>query len=441
MQTRNLTLATATAVPAILCVLAACGGGGGGSLTAQVPDDPGTGQPPMVTEPMPPAMPTVNDGVTVANDAAIDPTLAFRAVRVPTAEGFDVTVTAPQNPVTVFTRHDRPGSPTPPTDLDAMAARAALLWTRRLTDNGPQPFDPRPNRDTHPVTLQVGATCLSGIACATIPSGNRPGPSGIKLTNQFLTERTAPNNKLSITHFKTLVHEVGHTLRYRDPITGGGHADCSSTQIMCGHAGFHRVVSPTAADFAGLYTWTVGPDLGDHQSFGLWAVAPTSSALDGFGVTVTRALSVAANARTAPLTTPAEDYITDTIRIEADVRGTPTSGPATGMGTATWSGVFLGADAGRFEPVTGDATLTADLEDLTTISLSLSDLLRIDGGGATHPLAAIDYELERHGNAWIDAHGRADARFYTAGADPAGAAAGLVSDDTRELIGAWGATR
>ena len=111
------------------------------------------------------------------------------------------------------------------------------------------------------------------------------------------------------------------------------------------------------------------------------------------------------------------------------------------MGTATWSGIFLGADTGRFEPVTGDATLTAQLDDLATIDLALSGLQRTDSAGAAHPLAAIGYELERHDDAWIDAGGRADANFYAVAADPAGAAAGVVNDGVHELIGAWGGIR
>ena len=55
-------------------------------------------------EPMPPApqVPEVLGTLSIPNDMAIDPTLAVRAIDAPAAAGFDVTVTAPDAPVIVF---------------------------------------------------------------------------------------------------------------------------------------------------------------------------------------------------------------------------------------------------------------------------------------------------------------------------------------------------
>lgn len=415
------------AILTALTVLAACGGGGGGSPTAGM-----TPIEPIDPTPMP-TTPAVDGTVSVANTAAIDPTAAFRAVDVPTMDGFDVEASAPQSPVLVITDWERhPDSPPLPVDFEAMLARAAHLWTRRITDGG-----------THEITLHTGhprgSICNGGIAC-----GGWHPHSGIGLTDEYLNASVDSDGRIRLRPFRVLVHEMGHTLAYRDPVTRTGHGDCAShrEQVMCAVNVPGSPTEPNEADFDGIrWRWTVGAPVGDHQDFGMWATVPDVSKLDGFGVSLSRTVTVHENAT---------EYITDTIRLEAEVQGASSAGPAAGLGTATWSGIFLGADTSRFEPVTGDATLTADLEDLATIDLTLSGLKRTNGSGATHPLAAIAYELERHGNAWIDADGRADGRFYAdsmepaAAADsmdPAAAAAGIVSDAGRELAGAWGGIR
>ena len=422
----------------LLAILAGCGGGGGGSPTATTPVDPGPG--PGVTDPGP-SVPMVAGSVTVPNDAAIDPTLAFRAVPAPAAPGFQVTVTAPDSPVIVWNRHNGPRADLAPDDLDAMARRAGNLWTRRLTDGGVYPLK-------FPVELYIGRPSAmhcsqGGIACAGAPGGSLSTPNArIELTDGYLERVGTHNGATTRTTLKTLVHEVGHALNYLDPQTNHGHAACTTNtaQVMCPVVTTSRPTAPAEADFAGLRYWTVSPasSATDHQDFGLWASVPGASGLDGFGITVRRTLSVD---ESVSHFRPAADALTDTITAAAEVRGTAGAGPAAGFGTATWAGIFLGADSERFEPVTGDAVLTADLANLAAINLALSALTRTDGTGATHPLAAIGYELERHGNAWIDADSRADARFYAADGDPAGAAAGVVSDAGRSLIGAWGAER
>ena len=420
----------------LLSALTACGGGGSSSPTASMPAEPATPVDPG------PSVPTVAGTVTAPNDAAIDPTLAFRAVQQPQAAGFEVTVTAPDSPVIVWNRHDGPRADLAPDDLDAMARRAGHLWTRRLTDGG-----------TFPIELYVGfpqaEQCGDNrAACAGCPGFSSFTPNAvISLPDRFLELSGTHDDKMTVADAKVVVHEVGHALSYRDPATNGGHAACAtgSEQVMCGRHTSNRPIAPTEADFAGLvdgYTrnWTVSPAASatDHQDFGMWAAVPGAAGLDGLGINVRRTLAVDDGVSTRR---PATEALTDTIAIHAEVRGTATAGPAGGLGTATWSGIFLGADSHRFEPVTGDATLTADLADLETMDLALSGLARTDAAGQAHPLAAIGYDLERHGSTWIDGAGRADARFYEAGSDPAGAAAGIVSDAGRDLVGAWGGRR
>ncbi len=392
-------------------LLSACGGGSGGGAAPRV-------------APVAPSVPQVASEFTAANRAAIDPTLAFRTVRLPpAASGFNVTRTAPNHPVPVIRRIDYPGTDPGqiPADLDAMTARAALLWTRRLIDGG-----------IHAIELRVGDTgecAASDYACA------RTGR--IVLPGRFLEDAIddqRPGNRLENWHFGILLHEVGHTLSYLDPQTGTGHAACQGTQLMCPASSFRSLV-PAEADFAGLHRWTLGPAVEDHQKFGLWAEPMEDGGLDGFGVTMTRTL-ISERRGTA-----AADSITDTIAITPGVAGTPGPGPDPGLGTATWSGTFLGAQSALFQPVTGRATLTADLADLAEIDLMLSDLSRTDSAGATHPIAAVGYDLVRHDGAWVDAGRRANARFYATAGDPAGAAAGIVNDAGRDLVGAWGARR
>ena len=436
MTTNYQPVHTLTAALAAIAILAACGGGGGGSPTASMPTDPGTGtEPTTPIEPDTPAAPSVADSRTVTNTGAIDPTLAFRAVTVPTEPGFTVTRTAPSSPVIEFNRHDGPrAAELAPTDLDAMVRRAGHLWTRRLTDGG-----------TYPVELYVAfpqaEQCPGEVnACAFEPSsGGASDNAGIRLPDGFLAVgQESADSMLQFGTFGTIVHEVGHALAFRVATTGRSHADCAATQVMCGTPTARDPANPNEADFAGLNNWTVGPPVPDYQDFGLWADVAGTGNLNGFGITVRRTLNVEDTGRSRD---PAADRMTDTIRLQARVDGTASSGPAAGLGTATWSGIFLGADSRRFEPVTGDATLTADLADLAAIDLTLSGLERTDAAGQEHPLAAIAYELERHGDAWIDADGRADAAFYAVGNDPAGSAAGIVNDAGRELIGAWGGTR
>ena len=74
----------------------------------------------------------------------------------------------------------------------------------------------------------------------------------------------------------------------------------------------------------------------DHEWFGIWAdVQDADSALESFGVQVTRTLAVArATDLWAPL---ADGLIRDEVRIETTVRGAPSAGPAVGIRTASWN--------------------------------------------------------------------------------------------------------
>ena len=397
-------------------LLSACGGGGNG----------GGGN----IKPLP--TPSVAGSISATNTTAIDPTLAFRAldeVALSTAaSGFTVEKTVPEHPAPVI-RIDPSGTYAGriPDDLEAMTARAVLLWTRRLTNGG-----------SHRIDLEVGdpdGDCQPAhLACAEY-EGDR---GVIALPDKFFDRSSG--SRLTNYQFGIILHEVGHTLSYRDP-RGEVHPQCrsGSTQLMCPEIARFQSLEPTEADFSGLrHKWAVGSPAGDHQEFGLWAQPVEDSGLEGFGVTLTRTL---ASSLQGIQTAAAAGSITDTIRIVPRVDGTPGPGPAPGLGTATWSGTFLGAQSRLFQPVTGDATLTANLANLSKIDLGLSGLFRTDAGGRRHQLSRADYELDRHGNTWVDAARRADARFYAAGGDSAGSAAGIVNDTGRSLVGAWGARR
>ena len=379
-----------------------------------------------------------------ANPSAVDPTASFRSLSLPAHPDFTIAADVPDTPVTVIRRRDDADSVAAPADLLLMTYRAAHFWTRHLDIADA-------DGDTHNVLLIVGATCSSNptfLACAgsgadgLFASPFRGAPHNF-VTNAVLSNRFLEDSPGQVTAigFSTLVHELGHTLRYTDP-RGDTHADCSAgaDQIMCGHRRVYpdSPITPTPADLAGI--GLPAAPAPDHQDFGLWAEASGVDGLDRFGVVLTRTLSIAAPGK-IDFHAPVADAITDAIAIDAYVDGTPSSGPHTAAGTATWSGIVLGAHTTRFDPVTGDATLTADLADLDTMGLALTALRRTGPDGTAHGLPGLDYTLEREGNTWSAPGGTATADFHADGADPAAAAAGLVHDPDRRLIGAWGGVR
>ena len=285
--------------------------------------------------------------------------------------------------------------------------------------------------------------------CLNCAYGGSPGNSAhspygfVLLPDGFLAVTRTADRTTSLPAFKTMVHEVGHALAFRDAATGTGHADCTGTQVMCGQSHIDEPANPTTADLAGLTVpvdryperyprRTLRPNRApDFQVFGLWG-APAAGSLARFGVEVTRTLNVPDRGTAAG--------IVDRLAFRAYVRGTADAGPAPGTGTATWEGPFLGVHTGRAEPVTGTATLTADLAALATLELGLADMERTDENGQRWSIRTTNYELQRRGNTWTDVRNRADARFY-AGDDAAAFAAGHVNDETRELVGAWGGSR
>lgn len=409
---------------AVVLVLAACGGGSGSSPTSLDPN-------PVAPTP---AAPHVASTITRANPAAIDPTLAFRAVELPgDSAPFTVTKTVPNNGATVFTRHDDPASPPAPTDLDAMAARAAVLWTRRILTDG-----------THTVDFHVGGQgrCPSSyeVGCASAGGLDLPGPAYLQLQDYHLAEGARSDRRLTSLGLATLVHELGHTLAYEDE-RGEIHPLCQdhTTQVMCPVGGPGSPIAPNELDFQGIAAyWAIGPAT-DHQDFGLWATVAGVDGLAGFGIDLRRTLRIDSGATASR--SAAADILTDTVTIDASVRGTPSGGLAGGLGTARWRGHFLGARSDTFQPVLGSAELTADLAALDSLALALTGLRRTDPGGTSHALADVRYQLREEADAWTDAEGRANARFYSDDGDPAAAAAGIVHDSARDLIGAWGALR
>ena len=59
--------------------------------------------------------------------------------------------------------------------------------------------------------------------------------------------------------------------------------------------------------------------------------------------------------------------------------------------------MFLGADTEHTEPVTGTATLTADLAALAELGLALTELARTGPAGGRTTLDPLDYQLVRDG--------------------------------------------
>ena len=269
--------------------------------------------------------------------------------------------------------------------------------------------------------------------CAADRDGTPVGhPASITLAPSVFAPRINPGNVTSAATLRLTLNEVGHAL-------GADEEHCNTLNIMCKPI-LHGIgpLEPTGRDLARIDDWTSIP-YSDHQTFGLWAApAGGGGALTRFGIDVRRTLG-----NPDPDPWIAADMLDDELQYRAVVDGTPGRGPAPGTGTATWQGLFLGADTAHAEPVTGTATLTADLAALAQLGLVLTELARTGPAGSRTALANATYSLQRgSGDIWTDTGGRADARFYDgAGDSRAALAAGRVSDDGRALVGAWGAAQ
>lgn len=437
----------------VLFVLSACGGGGGGGGSPRMP----------VIEPEP-EIPL--EARTYQNPDAVDPLLSFKTVQFPTASKFDYRRTVPDTWTLETTTYSPQGFDAPD-ELVPMMHRAFKLWSRRI-DNLIQPGnnhqgashrEPGVDNEVH-IDFVVGYTILTGcnVACTNHHGDTQFPPEGrsstipvFVLAQDYFGDRYGQNyftedGEFTVDGFKVLAHEFGHIFNYTAP-DGNNHADCDGEEgIMCDRGPYNEElipVGPTGQDFDGITHHYSLRESSDHEVFGIWAsVQDTDSGLNEFGVRVTRTLT----ADQVPATVESRqqavnNVLQDRIRIETMISGTPSDGPVTGMGTATWSGDLIAVDTTRFQPVLGDAELSMDLEDISTLEASFTDMQRTDDAGMRHNIADASYTLMKHESTYLDEHGRIDARFYAIGTDDIGAVAGRLDDSTRNLMGAYGATR
>lgn len=431
----------AVAFAAAFTCLYACGGGGGSGRPATPALEP-------------------HASIVQVNAGALDPLPAFQRLQLPAGSDFTIRKSIDAGPVVVtIDRHQAPGSGATP-DLLAMTARAAKLWTRRMSgvrDPGPHHQAEHPHvevADNHlEVDLLVGhaqdgcsfpeGACANHFGDTHLNPQDRHDDPVIALMPGFLPEYR-DGNALSVSGFRILVHEFGHIFDHHaegSPYHGGDHSDCDGTGVMCEVWGNPYPIEPTQQDFDGIrHHFELRPHR-DHETFGLWAAAPASlqSALDGFGVEVVRTLSVAP--RTGEIDLAASAFFVDELRAEASVRGTPSAGPAAGLGTATWSGDLLAYDVSLAQPVVGDAELQMDLADTGRLDASFTGMERTNATGAIAALPDWSVSLQRELNLWRDAADTVRARFHAVGADPGGAVAGTVDHEARALVGAFGALR
>ena len=448
MKLQILLILTSITLPLLL---SACGGGGGGGDDSMVMNTP-----PVVTTPV--NLPS--DSQTYENPDAIDPLPSFKAVQLPTSSKIDYRRTVPENAwileATPYVALGFNG----PDDTLPLIHRAFKLWTRRIDGL----LHPGNNHQRSPhiepgtggkvsVDLLIGYPRVAGGNTA---GSNHYGDSSLEPLGRSSTQpvvifhdaffnsssSNVINSKLTADGFRVIAHEIGHIFNYTAP-NGHYHGDCDGVGIMCTRWSFNDELSPVGPaelDFEGIRHHYGLRDHTDHEEFGIWAtVRNPDSDLNEFGVQVTRTLianSVISNNRRTT-----QGYIEDRIRIDTMISGTASDGPVTGMGTATWSGDLIAVDTNYFQPVLGDANLSMDLSTADSLEASFTNLHRTDNAGALHSVLDLAYTLMRTGDTWADTSGAIAADFYAVGTDNIGAVAGRLDDETRNLMGAFGALR
>ena len=449
-----LRLGAIAAATCCVCLVAACGGGGSEDVFME---------PPRVVPPPvdpPPVVPNTSQSAsgTYANPDALDPLPSFRAATLPSASQFTyLREVLSGSPAVAINTYTAPGT-SPPADLVAMLRRAAELWTRRIEGVRAPGGSHQSHAHEEPgadgwinVDFLVGyeQPGCTARACASHYSGyynNEPADRATAGNNPVIAvlpeffRRNVRDRILTIGGFRILAHEFGHVLDYGDEMnTGMPHSDCTNIDIMCDRS-VNVPAVPVELDFDGIrHHYDVGPDT-NYKQFGIWAnVSGEDSDLERFGVQVTRRLTV--EHATGFWVTEASEFISDQVIIETIVRGTPSTGPAAGIGVATWRGDLIAVDTTLFQPVLGAVDLTTDLETVDSLDASFTDLRRIDDTGEPHAIPSFGYSLERSGTTWADTSGAVLASFYAVGADPGGAVAGTLADTTQELMGAFGALR
>ena len=428
-------------------LLAACGGGGGGSgsnVSLPIIDLP-------VLSP--------SDSRTYENPNAIDPLASFRAVQFSASSKFDYRREVPENGLVLELNPSIAPNADMPDDTLVMVNRAFKLWSRRIDSlmqpGGTHQSSPHiePGTDGKVrVDISLGYPQVPGGGLAganhygdsNLEPHGRSGDTPVAVYHQEFFNHSAytSNNKLTADGFRVLAHEAGHIFNYEAP-DGHYHADCDGEGIMCDRWVFRDQldpVGPAEQDFDGIrHHYNLKPD-SDFEEFGIWAtVRNADSDLNEFGVKVTRTLIanpvVSNNRRTT------EGYVSDQINVETTIRGTANNGPVTGMGTASWSGDLIAVDTNHFQPILGDVDLTMDLSNVDSLEASFTDMERTDDAGMRHNIADAGYTLMKSGSTYLDDQGIIDANFYAVGTDVIGAVAGRLDDNSRNLMGVYGAIR
>ena len=442
-------------------LLAACGGGGGSGSSSSMP--------PVVQIPTPP------ESSTFQNPNASDPLPSFRAVQFPASSQFDYRRTVPDTWNLDMTAYINPDADLPD-DLIPMMHRAFKVWSRRITGliqpgsnhQGDSHLEPGTDGKVN-IDFIAGYTITTGcnVACANHsgdtqfpPEGRSPSSPVIVVAQDYFGDLFGRNyftedGEMTVDGFKVLAHEFGHIFDYQahgqGVIDDNGnyveyHRDCDGEGIMCHRGPYNEElipVGPAQQDFDGITHHYSLKEPSDHEVFGIWAsVQNENSNLNEFGVRVTRTLT----ANRVPSTVTGRqqsvnNVLEDRIRIETMISGTASNGPVVGMGTATWIGDLIAVDTQHLQPVLGTASLSMDLKNIDRLNAAFSDVQRTDGAGATHYAPSMAYTLNKQGTTWVDAGSNIAAGFYAVGADSAGAIAGRIDDETRNLIGTFGATR
>ena len=434
-------------------LLVACGGGGSQSTNMQS----------QVNAQDLPILPP-SDSRTYENIRAADPLPSFRAVQFPALSKFDYLRTPANGLDLDMTVYNAPNADIPD-DLIPTANRAFKLWSRRI-DGIPHGGVIHQFADLHREPGRDGKVRIDFVAGYTQETGCEHACSNHYGDNRLLPQDRSDYNpvfvlaqdffyqhinddKVSVNGFRVLTHEFGHIFDYKAPSGQGAidrgvyqrfHRNCSTEGIMCQHWQDGTPIIPTDQDFDGIrHHYDLKPD-SNFEEFGIWAaVRQADSDLNEFGVKVTRTLIVDPVNRFTQ--EAANDFIEDRIRIETMIDGTASSGPVTGMGTATWNGDLIAVDKIYFQPVLGDASLSMDLSNVDRLEARFTDMQRTDDAGMRHDIADTAYTLMKSGSTYVNDQGTIDANFYAVGTDDIGAVAGRMDDATRSLMGVYGAIR
>ena len=469
-----LTLATG------LAVLAACGGGGGGSGPAPV-----TGTTP-IAEPATETIPAVTQitsrlesrSVAVDNHSPVrhatprlDLPSAGNGLRVTEPSGVMVPVRVVMVPALKDALEPNwRGDAAARARLDSiermtrrLAAQALLQWSRHLTYDHSQSYNPGP------VTVQLGGTpernCGRSGACSWGVAGGDPSVVVIMDHQMKFLHTYGPGLRWDPEHgswsirslFAILTHEFGHQFDYHHDDGGGSREGCGnrhchaargSNSVMgaIGNGSRFNVIQDDIAHLGDFYKAVWNGRETDRYTLSRSGV---SESIAGWGVWIDHRYSV--QGRTWSRSDIKENLdIIDRISGTGWVNGTP-SRNVTLQGTASWSGEesFLGVDL-RLDSL--GLALRADTELTYRFGSRPMMDVHIDGL-ETHTAAAgwhdatsgtwgdFSYRLDCNGLGCTDRRAVTTQWYADDGGDPAGHVGGVVRDQVNAYAGAFVADR